>query len=155
MSFQRDIQAKLAVRPLAALTTFVAAAEATNDSVSVDSKGFFAVLFSLATDRALAQADADAFDYTFLESDDDSIFTEVVIDGQLPFRKNPARSLVIAQDGFLQTVGVFSTKRFVKLQIHGTADTTNLIITPTAIMKSELMEFTGWDTAIVPGDGLP
>lgn len=153
MSFQRDIQHNMAVRPLAALTEFVDAAEATNDSASVNSKGFFAVLFSIASSRALNAT--DVFDYTFLESDDDSVFTEVVIDGQLPFRKNPARTLVIAQDGFLQTVGVFSTKQFVKLQIHGTADVANITLTPTAIMESELVEFTGYDTAIVPGDGLP
>lgn len=149
-----DIQSKLAVQALAALTTFVAAAGATNVSTAVDTKGFNALMVSLEGSRALAAA--DVFTYKFQESDDGTTnWTDVVEVGHLPFRKNPGRTLVIEVAPFTQTVGVFSTKQFVRLSITGTADTTNFILTPTFVKQSDLVEFTGYDPAVVPGDGLP
>lgn len=150
-----DNQSNQAVLPLAALTTFAAGAPATNKSVSVDTKDFHAAFFALATDRALLQVDADAFTYTFEDSNDNITFDAVPENSQLPMRKNPDRNMVIAQNSFLQTVGVFSTRRYVKLVITGTADTNPLTITPIVVLKSDLQEFTGYDPADVPSDGLP
>jgi hypothetical protein len=156
MSLVRDNNSQNAVLPLAALTTFVAAAGATNTSAAVDTSGFSAAMFALGTDRALAAADITTFVYTFEDSDDGSTdWQEVPEDAVLPARKVPGNAFVIAQGGYLQTVGVFSTRKFVRLSVTGTADTTNLIITPTVFLESDEVEFTGYDLASVPGDGLP
>ena len=154
MSLVRDIQSKLAVKPLAALTEFAIGVQATNESDAIDTKGFHALTVSLATDRALAAA--DVFTYTFEESDDGSTgWTEVAENAVLPYRKEPGRTMVIAQNDFVQTIGVFSTKQYVRVSITGTADTTALNITPTAILEAQVQEFTGYDAAGAPNDGLP
>jgi hypothetical protein len=156
MSLVKDIQSKQAVVPLAALTTFVAAAGATNVSASVDTQDFSAAMFAFGTDRALAAADITTFVYTFEDSADGSTdWTEVPEDAVLPARKVPGNTFVIAQGAYLQTAGVFSTRRYVRLSVTGTADSTNLTITPTVILLSDEVEFTGYDLASVPGDGLP
>lgn len=149
-----DIQAKLAVQILTALTQFEIDTEATNVSSAVDTQKFNGVLAILQGDRAIA-ADDD-FVYKFEESDSGSgDWTDVVDNGHLPYRKNPDRTLVIEVSPFSQTVGVFSTKRYIRLSITGTADTTAFNLTPTFIKQSDLMEFNGYDPAVVPGDSLP
>lgn len=150
----KDIQSKLAAEVLAALTTFVASAGATNVSSAVNTEGFNGVSVILEGNRALLVA--DVFTYKFEESDDGSSnWTDVVDNGHLPYRKNPERTMVEEVSPFSQTVGVFSTKQYIRLSVTGVADTTNFILTPTFIKSSDLTEFTGYDPAVVPGDGLP
>lgn len=150
-----DVQSKLAVEVLAALTTFAAGAPATNVSSAVDTEGFNGISVILAGSRALVTADAP-FTYTFEESDDGTTnWAEVPENAVLPFRKNPERLMVEEVAPFTQTVGVFSTKQFIRLSITGDADTTEFILTPTFIKSSDLTEFTGYDPAVVPGGGLP
>lgn len=150
----KDIQSKLAYERLVVLTTFAAGVLATNVSTAVDTEGFHAVTVALKGSRTLLPA--DVFTYKFQESDDGTTnWTDVVDNGHLPYRKNPERTMVEVVDPFTQTVGVFSTKRFVRLSITGTADTTAYILDPTFIKEADLAEFTGYDPAVVPGDGLP
>lgn len=156
MSLIRDIQSQNGVKILAALTTFVAAAGATNVSVAIDTEGFDAALVAFQTDRAMAAADITTFVYKFEDSDDGSTgWAEVPTDGVLPYRKEPGRTFVVAQNGYLQTAGAFSTKKFIRLSVTGTADTTNLTITPIVVLRSREVEFTDWDTVGSPNDGLP
>lgn len=155
MSLVNDIQSNLAVKPLAALTTFAAATAATNVSASVDTAGFNAAVFAVNSSRALAAADIATFTYKIQTSVDNSVWTDLESDGHLPYRKNTARTFVIAQGGYLQTIGCFSTARYIRLSVTGTADTTQLILTPWCILRSNLVEFTGWDSALNPADGQP
>lgn len=155
MSNQRDIQSKLAVRiDLAGLVcTFGAAFDL--DSTSVDTKGFAGIMFELKTSRAIAAADAAAIAYAFKDSPDNSTFTAVNAKGSLPTRKQTANLLVIATSPYLQTVGVFGTARYVKLNLAGQADTSDVTVTARPVLLAEGTEFTGYDPATVPSDGLP
>lgn len=156
---QRDIQSELAVKVLAALTTFAIDTPATNYSAAIDTSlnnGFDAISVALQTDRPLAAGDIATFTYKFQESDSGTgDWTDVVVDGTLPYRKNPDRSMVIAADNYIQTVGVFSTKKFIRLAITGEAKVSALNITPIVILRSLQVEFTGYDPAVVPDDGQP
>lgn len=153
MSNQRDIQSKLAV--LDDLTGIVCTFGAAFDllSTAIDTKGFAGVMFELQTSRAINSSDVIA--YSFKDSTDNSTFVDVEAAGSLPTRKQTANTIVIAAGGYLQTVGVFGTSRYVKLHLVGQADTSDVTITARPVLLSELVEFTGYDPATVPSDGLP
>ncbi len=155
MGSQRDAISKLACYDdLADLTlTFGAAFNLVSAAVDVTNK--YALGFAIETSRVLNAS--DVVNYSFEESDDGSTnWTAVPDEGSLPSRRqSPDNKLVIAANGFLQMIGVFSTKNFVRVRVQGQADTSDITLTLRPIALSELQEFTDWDPELVPGDGLP
>lgn len=120
----------------------------------VDTQGFHALSFALETSRVLNSSDVIV--YSFTESDTSGgTYTAVPDEAILPARNQDDNLMVIAANGFIQTVGVFSTKRFVKLRLAGQADTSDIDLTPRPMLESDLAEFTQWDPNVVPSDGKP
>ena len=152
-SSARDIQHNIAVRDnLAAVT--IGTSETTVQTASVDTAKFNAIMFALTTSRALVDGD-DVISYSFQTSDDDSTWEAMNGLSDLPARLqdegNPLK--VVTADGFKQTFGVFSHKRYVRVEFVGTATGTTVDLTLTPILRADISEFTGWDPDQVPTDG--
>jgi hypothetical protein len=154
MSLVRDIQSKLGAKALAAIT-LATGAIANQAGAVIDTIGFNSLSLVLTSARAIVEG-TDLVTYKFQDSADGSTdWQDIPIDGHLPYRLNPDRLLVDPQDGFSQTIGCFSTRQFVRPVFNGTVDTSDIVLSPVAILESNEMEFTGYDTAVVPSDGLP
>ena len=149
----RDIQHNIAVKGnLAAVT--INLTETTVQTASVDTSDFTALMFALTPSRTLVDGD-DVIAYSFQHSDDNSTWEDMNGLSDLPPRLqdegNPVK--VVTNAGFLQTFGVYSNKRYVRVQFVGSATGTTVDLVLTPILRSDLSEFTEWDPDQVPNDG--
>jgi hypothetical protein len=152
MSLVRDIQSKLPIKVLAGMT-IASGANAAVNSVAINTEEYEAISVGIQTSIALTAG--DILTYKFQQSDDGSTgWTDVPINGHLPNRKNPERTLEIAQNSELQRVGCFSSDKFVRLVIAGTGET-GFTLTPIVVLEAMLMESADYSTVKLPSDGLP
>jgi hypothetical protein len=155
MNSSRDIVHNLGVLANLALVQ-IGTGATTIQTASVDMAGFNAVMFALTPSRAIAAA--DVISYSFQHSDNDSDWENMNGLSDLPPRlkdespENPLKVVTLA--GFKQTFGVFSHKRYVRVQFVGIADTTVVDLVLTPVLRSDISEFTAWDPDQVPNDGL-
>lgn len=153
MSLVCDIQSKLAIKSIADMS-IVAGANSGVNSDAIDTKEYQSMTVALKTSRALTSS--DVLTYKFQQSDNGTDgWTDVPVDGHLPNRKNPDRTLEIAQNGQLQDVGCFSSDRYVRLVIAGTGDSGGVTISPIIAFESMVMEDAGYSSEKIPNDGQP
>jgi hypothetical protein len=150
MSLVSDIQSKLKHGVLAdkTLTAGTITAEAT---ASIDTKGANALSLALSLDRALAGN--DALTYKFQDSPDNSAWSDLAEDGNLPYSAGGAVANPVS--GQIQNVGCFSSERYVRVVFNGVVDTTDLVVSLPYVLEVRNMEADQYLTKGLPNDGQP
>ena len=151
MSLKSDIQSKLAMILLADVT--LTAGTVTDEaSASIDTKEFDAIVLGLSLNRALAGS--DAVTYKFQQSDNGSTgWTDVPADGNLPYSAEGA--IVGNNSPYIQTVGCFSSDRYVRVVFNGVVDTDDLVISIAVALEDRHRESDRYIDGGLPTDGQP
>lgn len=151
MSADRDIQSNLAVHE----ESIVIDSKTTFYSVAGDMRGFRAVMCALSLSRVLVPANEET--RIFAEDSPDGItWTAVAFYKQLPSRNASVLGelLINGQDGWMQTVGIVSIQRYVRVGFQAVVYSAPLTIRMIGIMEPELKDFTAYDPG-VPSDLRP
>lgn len=123
-------------------------------TAAVDTKGMRSITFVFVPVWTLD--DGDEIYLGAEDSPDNVTFTDVPYYKLLPTEKLPDMTMVAAQNGYLQTMGVESAERYVRVTINPdtlTQREENAVVVY-AIMHPENLAFRDWDPGAV-SDGNP
>lgn len=158
---QRDLQAEVLLTGTLGDIDVVSASvpDTETHATSIDTLGMRKVEFSLKWASALTAGDVIEMD--ILESDDDSTFTVVSKDKIVPSRRQDSDqkqfvTVTAPTAPYLQTIGAFGTKRYLKVQLIATTLTADESATVRAALYPELRTADSyWDPDFTTQDGNP
>lgn len=149
MGSPRDLQSDIAA--FAAETVQAPIATGLIRTTAIDTQGFNRVSATLAPAAAVG---ASQVSYTWEESDDNSVWNDVPAIGNLPTRKQPDNLLEDPVAPYLQTIGVISEKRYLRIRFDSIVLAVALDIVVNQLAMAQQRPFQG-NTSATLTDGKP
>ena len=155
---ERDMQSEIGMTGSLGTIAVVAASvpDTETHATPLDTKGMRSFMFSLEWASALTAGDVIAL--TITEADTSGgTYTAVGDDKMLPSRRETTQLAVVTAptSPYLQTLGAFGTKRYVKVQAIATTLTADETATVRASFRDELRPVERWDPDYTSVDGNP